>query len=84
MTATLPHAEWQQTQYEADGFADQLREIIDTKLATVPPQHRNIYCQHLANLGGKYGFEVRAARPVAHGKDCGCDGCLDAIFGRAV
>ena len=86
MIATLPHAEWQATQEEADSFADGLAALIDSALATMPTAKRLIYCQHLAQLGGRYSFELQAAdhdaeinSDTGHRNDCGCESCIEAL-----
>lgn len=82
MIATLPHAEWQETHEEADRFADSIKQFIELQLEKLQQSKRLIYCQHLANLGGQYSFEVEAAdhdseinEETGHRNDCACEHC---------
>lgn len=86
MIATLPHAEWQATQEEADDYTDRLAALIDSQLAPMPLSKRLIYCQHLSQLGGRYGFQLQAAEHDAeineetgHRNDCACEHCRVAL-----
>lgn len=80
----LPHSRWETLHDEAESFADSLKLVAESTLVRLAPEERAIYCQHLANLAGYWGFEQQAYEHdmSGHGAGCGCADCR-SLFGIA-
>jgi hypothetical protein len=53
MTNTIPHAQWETLQTEAEDYAEHIKGLVEATLARMDVGERRIYCNHLFQMAEK-------------------------------